>query len=155
MRSIVSARSLVSKGLIKRVRSGSSISVWSDPWLPTTHPRPANKNQHNLYSDLTLDSLIDSTSRTWNSHAIQALVDPHDVKIIKSIPLSRNHMVDRHGWHFTQNGKYTVESGYQIERIYPDKEKPPIMFGPTVDVLKAFCWTIRHPPKIKHFFYGN
>ena len=50
MRSIVSARSLVSKGLIKRVRSGSSISVWSDPWLPTTHPRPANKNQHNLYS---------------------------------------------------------------------------------------------------------
>ena len=30
-RSIVSARSLVSKGIIKRVGSGSSISVWNDP----------------------------------------------------------------------------------------------------------------------------
>ena len=43
-RSITSARSLVSKGLIKRVGSGSSISVWNDAWLPTTRPRPANKN---------------------------------------------------------------------------------------------------------------
>ena len=35
-RSIISARSLVSKGLIKRVETGSSISVWNDPWIPTT-----------------------------------------------------------------------------------------------------------------------
>ena len=42
-RNIVSARSLVSKGLIKRVGSGTSISVWNDPWISTTHPRPANK----------------------------------------------------------------------------------------------------------------
>ena len=74
--SIVSARSLVSKGLIKRVGSGSSISVWNDPWLSTTRPRPANKNQYNLYPDLTVESFIDSTSRTWNSHAIRFLVDP-------------------------------------------------------------------------------
>ena len=47
-------------------------------------------------------------------------------------------MVDRYGWHFTQNGKYTVKSGYQIERVYPDKEKTPILVGPTIDILKAF-----------------
>ena len=60
-------------------------------------------------------------------------------------------MVDRYGWHFTQNGKYTVKSGYQIERVYPDKEKTPILIGPSVDILKAFCWKIQCPPKIKHF----
>lgn len=96
-RSIISARSLVSKGLIKMVGSGSSIYVWNDQWLPTTRPRPANKNQHNYYPDLTVDSLIDSTSRTWNSQALRALVDPHDVKIIESISLSRTQMVDREG----------------------------------------------------------
>ena len=96
-RSIVSARSLVSKGLIKRVGSGSSISVWNDPWLPTTRPRPANKNQHIFDPNLTVDSLIDSTSRTWNSHALRALMDPQDVKIIESIPLSKSQMVDRDG----------------------------------------------------------
>ena len=80
-RSIVSARSLVSKGLIKRVGSGSSISVWNDLWLQTTRSRPATKNQHDTYPDLTVDSLIDSASRTWNSQAIRALVDPQVVRI--------------------------------------------------------------------------
>ena len=123
--------------------SGSSISVWNDPWLLTTSPRPANKNQHNFNPDLTVDSLIDSTSRTWKSQVLWALMDPQDVKIIESIPLSRTQMMDRDGWHFTKNGKYTVKSGYQIEQVYPDKERPPLMFGPTVDVLKPFCWKIR------------
>ena len=88
-RSIVSARSLVSKRLIKRVGTGSSISVWSDPWLPTTRPRPANKNQHDTYQDLTVDSLIDPISRTWKSQVIRDLVDPQDAQIIESIPLSK------------------------------------------------------------------
>ena len=88
-RSIVSARSLVSKWLIERVGTWSSISVWNDPWLPTTRPRPANKNQHNLYPNLTVDLLIDPHLRRWNSPAIRALVDPQDVKLIENIPLSR------------------------------------------------------------------
>ena len=137
--SITSARSLVSKWLIKRVGSWSSISVWNDFWLPTTRPRPANKNQHNHYLDLIVDFLMDLTLRNWNSQALRALVDPQDVKIVKSIPLSRTQMVDRDGWHFTNNGKYTVKSGYQVERVYPDWERSPVMFGPTVDVLKSLC----------------
>ena len=86
-----------------------------------------------------MESLIDSTSRTWNSQAIRALVDPHDAKLIESIPLSKTQRVDRDEWHFKKNGKYTVKSGYQVERIYPDRERPPLLIGPTVDVLKAYC----------------
>ena len=62
-------------------------------------------------------------------------------------------MVDMDGWHFTNNGQYTVKSRYQIERVYPDREIPHLMFGPTVDALKAFCWKIRCPPKLKHFLW--
>ncbi|XP_023644538.1 uncharacterized protein LOC111832446 [Capsella rubella] len=40
-RSMVSARSLVMKGLIKRVGTEDSISVWTDPWIPAQLPRPA------------------------------------------------------------------------------------------------------------------
>ena len=100
-----------------------------------------------------MESLIDSTSRTWNSHAIRLLVDLQDAKLIESLPLSRIQRVDRDGWHFTKNGKYTVKSGYQVERIYPDRKIPPLLIGPTVNVLKAFCWKIRCPPKLKHFLW--
>lgn len=51
-------------------------------------------------------------------------MDLHDVKIIESIPLKMNHMVDRDEWHFENNEKYTGKSGYQVERVYPDWEQP-------------------------------
>ena len=151
--SIKSARSLVSKRLIKWVGTCSSISAWNDSWISTTRLRPANKNLHNIYPDTIVDSLLNSESRIWNFQAIQVLVDPQDVKIIESIPLSRNQLEDRDGWHFTNNEKYTVKSRYQVERIYPDKEKSPEFYGPIVDILKAFCWKVRCPPKIKHFLW--
>ena len=61
--------------------------------------------------------LIMDTSHTWNSQAIRVLVDSLDEKLIESIPLSRTQKIDRDGWHFTKNGKYTVKSGY------PDRER--------------------------------
>ena len=75
------------------------------------------------------------------------------MNIIESIPLSRTQLVDMDGWHFTNNGKYTVKSRYQLEQVYPDKEKPQEIFGPNVDILKAFCWKVQCPPKIKHFLW--
>src|SRR5690606_3902752 len=39
-----------------------------------------------------------------------------------------------------------------IESI-PDKEKPPLLFGPTIDSLKGYCWKVKCPPKIKHFLW--
>ena len=81
-------------------------------------------------------------------------MDPHDVKIIESIPLSRNQIEDRNGWHFTYNNeKYSVKSGYQVERVYPDKKKSPDFYGPTVDILKSFCWEVWCPSKIKHILW--
>ena len=131
--------------------SGSSISVWNDPWLPSTRPRPANKNQHNLYPDLTVDFLINITSRTWNLQVIRTLVDPQDLKLIESIPLSQTQTADLDGWYLTNNGKHTVKSGYQVERAYPNRERRPPDIGPSVSPLKALCWKVRYPPKMKHF----
>ena len=81
------------------------------------------------------------------------MVDPHNAKLIESIPLSRTQKIDRDGWHFTKNKKYTVKSEYKVERIYPDRERPPLLIGPTVDVMKAYCWNIRCPTKLKHFIW--
>ncbi|KAF8093425.1 hypothetical protein N665_0383s0053 [Sinapis alba] len=130
-RSIVSARSLVSKGLIKRVGTRSSISVWNDPWIPSTRLRPANCKHQNFDPLLTVDHFINTTTPSWNSQTIQEF--------------------DRDGWHFTKNGKYTVKSGYELERVYPNMEKMPQVYGPEVNTIKAFCWKVQCPPKLKHF----
>lgn len=66
------------------------------------------------------------------------MVDAHDGKIIESIPLSQYHMVDRDGWHFTNNGRYIVKSGYQVDRVYPDGDEALPLYGPNVTPLKAF-----------------
>ncbi|KAG5384329.1 hypothetical protein IGI04_035799 [Brassica rapa subsp. trilocularis] len=51
-------------------------------------------------------------------------------------------MDDRNRWHFTNNMKYSVKSGYQVERVYPDKGKPP-----------DFLWT--HSGSVKSFLLGS
>jgi len=59
-RSICSARSLVNKGLIKRVGSGASISIWKDLWIPAQFPRPAIRNRLIIDPSLKVQHLIDS-----------------------------------------------------------------------------------------------
>ncbi|XP_056860165.1 uncharacterized protein LOC130508602 [Raphanus sativus] len=49
------------------------------------------------------------------------------------------------------NGKYTVKSGYQVERVYPDRDRVLPEYGPSVSLLKAYCWKIKCSPKMKHF----
>lgn len=52
-RSICSARSLVKNGLIKRMGTGQSISVWTDPWIPALRPRSAlPKKSHSIFKPL-------------------------------------------------------------------------------------------------------
>ncbi|CAA7036109.1 unnamed protein product [Microthlaspi erraticum] len=105
---MVSARPLVNKGLIKRVGSGNSISVWEDPWIPASCPRPATGHG-----------------------AISTLIFGEDVPIILGIPTSRTGKPDSMGWFFTKSGRYTVKSGYVLAQQILD-EANPIKYGPDI-----------------------
>lgn len=63
---MVSARSLVTKGIIKIVGTDRSISVWSDPWVPAHRPRsPLPKFQNQLLNhSLTVENLINLVDHT-------------------------------------------------------------------------------------------
>ncbi|KAG7567099.1 Ribonuclease H-like superfamily [Arabidopsis thaliana x Arabidopsis arenosa] len=86
-RSICSARSLVNKGLIKRVGSGKSISVWEDPWIPAQFPRPAKSNGSLVDPLLKVNNLIDSRSIFWNVAFLEEIFDPEDIAIISALPV--------------------------------------------------------------------
>lgn len=135
-RSITLAKSLVRKVLIKKVGSWSSISVRIDPWLPTIRPRPGNSNQQNLFCHLTMDSLINVTSRTWNSQAIRLVVDPNDAKIIGNIPSSLNFSIDHDGWPYIK--KWKIHS-----KIRLSGGESVSWYGKNESVI----WTIWHFPE--------
>ncbi|CAA7040542.1 unnamed protein product [Microthlaspi erraticum] len=109
--SIVSARPLVNKGLIKRVGSGISISVWDDPWIPASRPRSAKGNGINFYLHLRVRDLMTPGRPTWNLPLLNQLFDNRDVSLIMGIPTSHLDRPDSMGWFYTKTGRYTVKSG--------------------------------------------
>ncbi|KAG7548661.1 Ribonuclease H-like superfamily [Arabidopsis suecica] len=151
-RSICSARSLVNKGLIKRVGSGTSISVWEDPWIPAQFPRPAKSNGSVTDPSLKVKDLIDSRSNFWNIDLLKAIFNPEDVALISAIPVGAPTKEDSLGWYFTKSGKYTVKSGYHSTRM--EKSETNLnFFGPNINPLKAYSWQVQCPPKIRHFLW--
>ncbi|CAA7043517.1 unnamed protein product [Microthlaspi erraticum] len=82
-------RPLVNKRLIKRVGSGNSISVWEDPWIPASCPRPATGHGANFYPHLRVSELMTPGTSTWNLPLLNQLFDSEDVPIILGIPTSR------------------------------------------------------------------
>ncbi|KAL9286052.1 putative reverse transcriptase zinc-binding domain-containing protein [Arabidopsis thaliana] len=151
-RSICSARSLVCKGLIKRVGSGASISVWEDPWIPAQFPRPAKSNGSIIDPSLKVQNLIDSRSNFWNIDLLQELFDPEDVQLISALHLGASTRADSPGWHFTKTGIYTVKSGYHTARMEILGINSSSI-GLEIKALKAQVWKVQCPPKLRHFLW--
>ncbi|XP_019101858.1 PREDICTED: uncharacterized protein LOC109133307 [Camelina sativa] len=139
-RSIVSARSLVNKGLITRVGSGTSISIWSDPWVPVQFPRPALSNGPFKDPTLKLPHLIDRQTNSWRKDLLTQHFDHVDVALIEAIPLSSFSKNDYLGWHFTITGNYTVKSGYETERLDVQGPFRALSSGSATTPLLARVW---------------
>ncbi|CAA7020287.1 unnamed protein product [Microthlaspi erraticum] len=150
--SIVSARPLVQKGLIKRVGSGVSISVWDDPWIPASSPRPATGHGINFYPHLRVSEVINPSTATWNLPLLNQLFHSTDVSRILGIPTSRVPRPYSMGWFYTTTGRYTVKSGYALAQQTLENESPNF-FGPDTRQLQSQGWKIRCTQKLQHFIW--
>ncbi|CAA7058300.1 unnamed protein product [Microthlaspi erraticum] len=150
--SIVSARPLVNKGLIKRVGSGISISVWDDPWIPASRLRPTKGNGINFYPYLRVRDLMTPEKSTWNLPLLNKLFDTLDVSLIMGIPTSHFDKPDSMGWFFIKTGRYTVKSGYMVAQENPDDDGM-VPFGPDIRCLQAQAWKISCTQKLQHFMW--
>ncbi|XP_023645887.1 uncharacterized protein LOC111832631 [Capsella rubella] len=152
-RSIISARSLVNRGLIKRVGTGDTIAVWRDPWIPAQFPRPAMCNGSFMDPSLQLRHFIDFHSGSWRIEALKDVFVPSDVELISALPIGQTKTVDAVGWHFTKSGKYSVKSGYYVARMPDPKCTIAPVYGPDILRLLTRIWKVRCPPKIQHFMW--
>jgi hypothetical protein len=110
-RAIVVGREALQDGLIKRVGSGKSISIWEDKWIPDSHTMtPLFKPPFG--GDPKLDKvsdIIDTSIWTWRMDLVRSnFALPDDVAIL-NIPLRNGGGDAFYAWIHEVSGVYSVK----------------------------------------------
>ncbi|XP_023635799.1 uncharacterized protein LOC111829922 [Capsella rubella] len=150
--SILHGQQLLKSGLRFTVGDGSLIQTWLDPWLPIHPPRPPRRLDNNSEVHHPLNQFFLPDKSGWNIRLLRELVHPDDIPTILSIKISPYQSNDFIGWHYSDNGIYSVKTGYWLASHLPDaiwRDRPP-HGDPN---LKRDIWKTHTAPKIKHFLW--
>ncbi|XP_022131662.1 uncharacterized protein LOC111004787 [Momordica charantia] len=107
-------RDLLIKGLRSRVGNGSTINIFSDPWIPRPYSFRPITAPFGPY-DVKVADLINPNGQ-WDVHLISYIFCEEDRDLILSMPVSPYNSVDSWIWHFDKRGHYNVKS--VINSIY-------------------------------------
>lgn len=152
-KSMLAAQDLLREGLRKTIGSGYNTRVWLDPWIPTIPARPANDNGVYRDPNLYVNQLINQASKQWCIEALESLIDPGDIPLIRSIRPSHNFTDDGYCWIYTKSGLYTVKSGYDLAVNLKEDSRETSVSEPSTKPLMAMIWKLKAPRKIKHFLW--
>lgn len=145
-RGILWGRDLLVKGLGWSVGNGTSINIWTDPWLsPVTPLRPIGPPT-NANQDLCVADLISPQTNAWNIQAIRQHLPQYEELILQIIPSSLN-KPDELMWLHDKNGNYSSKSGYATSRL---DTRPP---NPDEFPWKKCIWNLNSSPKIQTFLW--
>lgn len=151
-RSILHGKGLLEKDLVQRVGDGSSLWIWSSPWiLDDTYRAPLMKNIL-VDIDSKVDSLILST-RTCDRGKLDDLFYQRDIEMILKIKPIINSF-DFWSWKHNKCGDYSVKSGYWLSsQIFNKESLREAGMLPSINILEDQVWNLKTPPKIKSFLW--
>ena len=92
---------------------------------------------------------LKTDSRYWNVSLLKNNFIDEDVQAILSIPTSVTSKDDSFCWHFTNDGEYTVKSGFRVSLSLDISGSSSGVQGP--DVCWKTIWKLELPSKIKIF----
>lgn len=127
------------------VGSGSSINVWTDPWLATNQPLVPISSPTELNRNLKVADLLHAQTGDWNTEAIRLHLPQYEVQI-KALPLSQFNMEDELVWLPEKSGTYTTKTGYALCKV--NTGEPDLAFD-----WKKFIWGAKTSPKLKMFLW--
>ena len=108
------AQHVVKQGIRWNVGNGEHIRVWGDKWLPSPSTFKVVSPRLFMHADIRVSKLISHEPVGWKMQVIDTLFLPHEVDIIKSIPLSTHSPPDKLIWATTTNGLFSVHSAYKV-----------------------------------------
>ncbi|KAL9308986.1 putative RNA-directed DNA polymerase [Arabidopsis thaliana] len=148
-KSLLHGRDLLKQGLRYIVGNSLQISTWKDLWLPLHPPRPP-KARNIDSADCWLSDWIQQ-GQVWNEATIREKVTEEDADLILSLKLCTSASQDILGWHYTQDGNYSVKSAYWLANQLNWNHT--IQAPPGNTDIKAKVWKLKTAPKIKHFLW--
>lgn len=144
-KSLLHGRDLLKQGMRFIIGKGMTVSMWTDPWLPTHPPRPPRSVDGNNVLE-SVSNYINNDGSGWDIQKIRAMVLPEDY--ILRLKISPKAELDLLGWHYTDSGIYTVKSGYWLNAHLPHSNPIIPPWGETL--IKQKLWKCSSPPKVKH-----
>ena len=94
-RSILAGKEVIGRGLIRRIRDGTSTNFWQDRWIPLHfYARPITPIDD---QEVSLVSELLTGFRQWNEDLIRAIFLPIDANAILRIPLRPQEGIGGHG----------------------------------------------------------
>ena len=127
-KSILYGRDLITKGLRYIVGNGDLVNMWTDPWItdpwiPDHPPRPPRARDI-LVDGEKVKEYLDVNRGRWNEQKLREMVVDEDVDRILAIRISPVATQDLLGWHYNEDGLYTVKSGYWLGTHLPTIDPP-------------------------------
>lgn len=127
---------------------GSTINIWSDPWIPNLAnlipSPPVVPSDIGMVRDLIIPS-----QRVWNEPLLRQFFDEALVNHVLAIPLPEGHEDDSWVWSHTNDHNFSVSSCYKVA------------LGTTPDIISSLMgphssiwvriWDLETPNKVKFF----
>lgn len=156
-RSILQGVQLLKEGVVWRVGNGTSLNIWSDPWIPLgVTRRPATPRVHSLLTKVA--DLINPITGMWDELLVKDTFWERDAEIILSMVTDEN-SEDWPAWHFNPKGVFTVKSAYKLAVSRREHEKARDASGSNDSDLsqRRFdwkkIWRLPLPNKVKMFIW--
>ena len=132
---------------------GTPVNIFKDSWLPGNNLSRVLSPILVLSEDATVDQLIDSNSRWWNTSLVDSIFLPFEAQLIKSFPVCHSSQEDFLFWPHSRTGMYQVRLGYNL---LCDLNSSDVASSSDTAGQKKFwnnLWKLNVPNKVKFFLW--
>jgi hypothetical protein len=153
-RSIQKAGWILKKGGLWTVGNGKSINIWEDNWLLEQEGFKIWAKKKTGTPQTWVNDLILPLSNSWNRGLITRLFYPFEAQQVLNIPITDTNSPDEFCWPRTNDGVYTVKSGYQaIQDWKRQGNNPSTNYSMDEHPIWNTIWNQKIPPKHIHLVW--
>ncbi|KAF3439908.1 hypothetical protein FNV43_RR18186 [Rhamnella rubrinervis] len=115
---ILSAKEVVKKEACFRVRKGTDIKIWTDPWVPGLPNKIPQRKEGVRASVTTVAELMDLDTRWWKVNLVREVLEGNSADEVLKITMPNYEGRDKNFWIGDPSGVFSVKSAYMVDKGY-------------------------------------